>query len=397
MRRGMRWLATSQVALAIVLAGAGCAGAPAASSTSTATVAPLMAPPSDDALPAETAEALGGLLEQWVANGNGTGVTAAVVSPAGSWSGVAGVDGAGMPLVAESAMSVGSITKTFTAAEVLLLAGEGTVDLDRPISDYVTLPFDAQGATVRQVLGMRSSFPVDPTDEVFASIGSDLGRSWSVQDVYELISPNPGRAGQRGGVAAYNNLNYIALGDMIEQVTGEPFAAAVRGDLLDPAGLTRVWVQDVEAPEPPVAVGESGRQGNVVDPSGPYLPSRALASAAAGAGGIAADAPSIATWGYLLYGGYVIDPELVGQMTTGPDGYGLGTGMGEIDGARVVGHGGDSYSYHGQLLVWPDDQVSVAVLTPNIPHLHLGTGVDAGALAQELQEHVSTLTPEAAN
>jgi D-alanyl-D-alanine carboxypeptidase len=49
-------------------------------------------------------------------------------------------------------MSTGSITKTFTAAEVLVLADRGLVDLDAPVTDYVELPFDAAGATVRQVL-----------------------------------------------------------------------------------------------------------------------------------------------------------------------------------------------------------------------------------------------------
>ena len=62
----------------------------------------------------------------------------------------------------ESAMSTGSITKTFTAAEVLVLADRGLVDLDAPVTDYVELPFDAAGATVRQVLNMTSGFPTDP-------------------------------------------------------------------------------------------------------------------------------------------------------------------------------------------------------------------------------------------
>ena len=388
MRSLTRWLAAAPVAL-VVLVVAGCAG-PAASSDSATTVAPLMEAPSDEALPAATVAALDGLLEEWVAGGNGTGVTAAVVSPAGSWSGAAGVDAAGGTLVPESAMAIASITKTFTAAEVLSLVDQGLVDLDAPISDYVTLPFDTQGATVREVLSMRAGFPDVP--DVLAA-DPDLGRSWTTDEVLSLIGPDPGRLGQVGGSANYNNLNYLVLGALIEEMTGDPFAEVLRRDLIDPAGLARVWIQDAEAPQPPLTVGEASRLFPAVDAAGPYLPSRAIASASGTAGGIAADAPSLARWGYLLYGGYVIDPDLVEQMTTGQDGYGLGTMLGESDGTQVVGHDGDLDSYHSVLFVLPDTQTSVVVLVPNISGQHLGTGTDHFALAGQLQEQVTASTP----
>jgi len=384
MRSLTRWLAAAPMAL-VVFVVAGCAGPAASSGTSTA-VTPLMEAPSDEALPESTVAALDGLLEQWVADGNGTGATAAVVSPAGSWSGAAGADAAGATLVPESAMSIASITKTFTAAEVLSLADEGVVDLEAPISDYVTLPFDTQGATVRQVLSMRAGFPDVP--DVLA-VDADLGRSWTTEDVLALIEPDSGRLGQVGGSMTYNNLNYLVLGALIEEVTGEPLDAVLRRDLIEPAGLARAWVQDAETPQPPLTVGEASRLDPVVDPAGPYLPSRAIASTSGAAGGIAADAPSIARWGYLLYGGYVIHPDLVEQMTTGQDGYGLGTFLWEVDGAQIVGHGGDMASYHGILAVWPDGQTSVVVLVPNVRGTRLGTGTDE-TLAAQIQESVTT-------
>ena len=46
--------------------------------------------------------------------------------------------------------------------------------------------------------------------------------------------------------------------------------------------------------------------GNVVPSDGVYLPSRAWATAVGGAGCIASDAPTLAAWGYRLYGGYVL-------------------------------------------------------------------------------------------
>ncbi len=171
------------------------------------------------------------------------------------------------------------------------------------MSDYVSLPFDTRGATVRQVLGMRSGFPLDPVEDVFLAAAEDLDRSWSTADSIALADADGPRQGSLGYLD-YNNLNCLVLGQMIEQLTGDPLDASLTRDLIQPAGLERVWVQDAQEPEPPLTVSEENPELDTVDDDGPWLPSRSMASAAGPAGGIAADAPSIARWGYLLYGGH---------------------------------------------------------------------------------------------
>lgn len=276
------------------------------------------------------------------------------------------MDGVGVPLEPESALAIGSITKTFVAAEVLTLAARGQVELDGAVADHVDLPFDTDGATVREVLGMESGLPLDPVDKVIGLTG-DVEREWTVDDVFDLTSPGT-HQGTRGGEPSYNNLNYYVLGALVEEVTGDPLAVALRRDLIGPAGLDRVWVQTAEQPTPPLAVAAGVPSVASVDVDGPYLPSRALASAAGAAGGMAADAPTLARWGHLLYGGAVIDASLVKLMTAAEDGrdwYGLGTvvyGQGE---EAVVGHDGDIVVYHGVLAVWPANATSVAVLVPS--------------------------------
>jgi CubicO group peptidase (beta-lactamase class C family) len=64
-----------------------------------------------------------------------------------------------------------------------------------------------------------------------------------------------------------------------------------------------------------MTVSEEDPDLDTVDNDGPWLPSRSMASSSGPAGGIAADAPSLARWGYLLYRGHVIDSALVEQMT----------------------------------------------------------------------------------
>lgn len=316
-------------------------------------------------------------LERWVAEGNGTGVTAALVSASGTWTGAAGVDGAGEPLVPEAAMGIASMTKTFVAAEVLLLADRGAVDLEAPVTDYVALPFDAGGATVREVLAMRSGFPGEPWDRITEAVRADPDRSWAPAEVLALVAPDYARVGRRGGSPAYNNVNYVVLGFLVEEVTGVPLGRALRRDLIEPARLSRVWMQPEESPGPPLAAPGPGRW--TEGQAGPYLPSRAATSIARGAGAMAGDAPTIARWAYLLYGGHVLDPTLVAEMVAVDEGrwaYGLGTMVVEADGDRLVGHQGDM-AYHGGVFVSTQDATSVAVLVPHSAPAHAGTGEDA--------------------
>lgn len=365
--RAWWWAAVMAVAVGLV----GCTvatGSEPAPDGAPASGGPLESAPPEQPVPEAMADSLQATLETYLGTQDAPGVTAALVSTEGTWAGAAGVDGAGVPLEPESAFGIASITKTFVAAEVMLLSARGLVELDGPIDAHVELPFDTGGATVREVLGMESGFPVDPVEEVMALTG-DLEREWTVEDVFALAPPRT-RQGLRGGEPDYNNLNYYALGAMVEEVTGDPLAVALRRDLIDPAGLERVWVQTAEEPTPPVAVAVSAASGVAVDVDGPYLPSRALASAAGAAGGMAADAPTLARWGHLLYGGAAIDAALVSQMTAAEDEadwYGLGTLLYDDGEEVVVGHEGDIAVYHSLLAVWPGSETSVAVLVPGSP------------------------------
>lgn len=372
-----------------ILALAACATAPQRVSQTTPATSgwPTWSTPTTQALPEATGEALQAALTTYLATQDAPGATAAVVAPEGVWGGASGVDGVGTPLEPRSALAIASITKTFVAAEVLLLSSRGQIDLDDPVDDHVELPFQTGGATIREVMGMQSGFPPDPAN-VLDQVLVDLDREWTDDDVLDLVVEGA-HQGSRGGEPSYNNLNFLALGALVEQVTGDPLAAVLRRDLLDPAGLERVWVQTDEQPTPPLAIAADRPSSTIVDTDGPYLPSRALASAAGAAGGMAADAPSLARWGHLLYGGSVIDAGLVQQMAAPEDDrdwYGLGTVLLVTDGVTVVGHDGDLTVYHGVLAVWPATATSVAVLVPSAATRAVGSPGGVFGLARTLQE-----------
>lgn len=291
---------------------------------------------------------------------SGRGVTAAVVTDRWRWTGAAGVDGVGKKLEPRTELALASITKTFVAAEVVKLAGEGRVDLDKPLKDYVKHKLTDNGATVRQHLSMVSGVPnftqadYEGMDKVFTS---RPGKRWTPQ---EALSHYTGKVGEPG-LYDYSNPDFILLGLLIEAVTHQPLTTVVRKDFITPAGLTRIAFQDAERPRPPVAFT---RTPICPGPPDGYLPCRSVASAGVANAGMAADAMTTALWGYQLYGGRVLPPAQVTEMMAGLGEYGLGTmrfsqqfGIGE-----AYGHTGQTPGYSTVLVVVPDHRVSVALL-----------------------------------
>jgi len=283
-------------------------------------------------LPESVAASLQAVLDEAVEQGPFLGVTAAViVGDSGSWSGASGVDLEGDPLTPEARLLIASVGKTVTAAQVLRLVEEGKLGLDDPAADHLPPEvafFDANGATIREVLGMRSGIPDPP--EALVDSGSTPA---------ELLEGTFGPLFPAGTRISYANINYILLGTIIEHVTGRPLWDVLRSGVLDRPGL----------------------EGLV------YRVKDALA---ADGGGIESDPASLARWGYELYGGFVLSDASLRQMT---DFQGDWYGLGAIDfsqgtpaipggfGIPAVGHGGLEPANAAILVTFPQTDVVVAV------------------------------------
>jgi D-alanyl-D-alanine carboxypeptidase len=133
------------------------------------------------------------------------GITAAVVTDRGTWTGAAGVNAQSAPLGPAATSSIAGIGNTVVAAEILRLADAGRIDLDVPLSTYVAHRLTRNGATVRQFLGMQSGVGEPP-------IGEPVGTP--------------------GVEARYSDLNVRLLDRAIERVTGRTVPDAVRADLV---------------------------------------------------------------------------------------------------------------------------------------------------------------------
>jgi D-alanyl-D-alanine carboxypeptidase len=219
---------------------------------------------------------------------------------------------------------------------------------------------------------MQSGLPEFITEPFVVSVMASPSKSWTAAESLSYADKQPAAP---GAGFAYINSNYLLLGLLIEKITNITYAAALRRDLLQGTNGWRIAVQDREVPTPPI--GAPSEESEAL-PGDPYLPTRAWASSTTAAGGIAADAAAVARWGYELYGGRLLPPDAVREMTTvGPGGYGLGTEIEPLPKFGTdEGHTGLIPGYTSDLLVVPERQTAVCVL---IPH-----NSDARAIARML-------------
>lgn len=348
---------------------------PSRSASASATAGGLPFPPVGEPVDGALASRLQVEIERWVSEGYLPGLTVALVSKGRTWSGAAGVDRTGTALTPQTGLTIGSITKTFVAAEVMTLVEEGLVDLDAPASTYVDSLLLGKGVTVRQLLEMRSglSQPVEPPVLV-----TRTATGWTVAQSLATV-PNTPRP--PGAEFDYNNANYWVLGMLVAQVRTTSLGEAMRMDLFEPAGLERIALQSEKALAPPLARPGDDDQTNIPIPAqgDGYLPFRSLATYVGAAGAIASDAPTTARWGYQLYGGQLLEKASLEDMTEfGDDHYGLGT----VDFSDLrwnidaLGHQGEQVGFRSVLAVIPSTQLAVVILSPST--------ADVGALVQYL-------------
>ncbi|MFE4355683.1 serine hydrolase domain-containing protein [Kitasatospora sp. NPDC056800] len=173
------------------------------------------------------------------------GVTGALVRVGGQdarWRGTSGED-----VPANARFRIGSVTKVFTATVLLQLAGEGRVDLDGTVQQYLPglLPADYPPVTVRQLLNHTSGLPggggMTSGDGSTAWFAAHKAVSYSPQQVVADMLTQP-RSFEPGAAQQYNGNNYFVAALVIEKVTGDDYADQVRRRITGPLGLHATYV-----------------------------------------------------------------------------------------------------------------------------------------------------------
>ena len=310
---------------------------------------------------------------------DGAGMAATVMTADGTWSGATGAADSVRDVEVESQFGIGSVTKSVIAAQVMQMVETGELSLDAPASDYLSadLDFDTNGATIRQLLAMRSGIPDwYYSGEMLERVATHRRRSWEQAEVLALVAPDRGPA---GASFEYADTNYNLLGLVIEHVRGRPVVDALRDGVLRVDGTERLIYQPDEAPTDPMAM-PGGESQAALEKGGGYLPSLSDASSSGPAGAIASDSISLARWWRALCAGEIVSQASLTEMSTyvdGPSGYGLGLYNPADPYGVAVGHTGGNFGYVAWAGCLPEEGAIVVVLTNHVVE-------DYGAMAGPL-------------
>jgi CubicO group peptidase (beta-lactamase class C family) len=282
----------------------------------------------------------------------------------------------GYPVRPDTLFLIGSIGKVYTAALVMTLVDDGTLDLDAPVVTYLPdlrLADESARATItlRQLLSHQSGLFGDYYDDF--GMGDDaLARCIaSFPTLRQLSAP--------GELWAYCSSGFMLAGRIVEVVTGMPFESAMRQRVFEPLGLTHSYFFANEAIVYPTAVGHSLKSpgGDEHKVRRAYLLPRNVAPA----GGIISNAADLLTFAAFFMGDgtwngrRVLSLAALEAMLTpqvrAPNyaaaGFaewgGLGWAIHFLDGVQVIEHGGSLSGFQVKLKLVPARRFAIAILT----------------------------------
>ncbi len=266
----------------------------------------------------------------------------------------------------------GSTSKTFTASAMMRLVEQGKVDLDAPVRTYIP-EFRLQDEQVAETVTVFHLFnhtagwegdlmeDMGPGDDALARY---VERMATIQHVTPL-----------GEMVSYNNASLSVAGRILEKVTGQTYEQAMKELIFEPLHLDHCYFFPTEIMTRRFAVGHNQAADGTITVARPW----AIPRGSNPAGGISSTAADHIAWarfhlgdGTAADGTRILSEDMLRRMqqpTVETPGSALGDAVGiswmlrDVDGVRLVGHGGDTIGQHSAFTMVPERDFAVTSLT----------------------------------
>jgi CubicO group peptidase (beta-lactamase class C family) len=288
-----------------------------------------------------------------------------------------------LPVDERTLFAIGSTGKTFTATAVIRLVEQGRIDLGERVRAYVPelrLQDErvASEVTVLHLLNHTAGWEGD--------VESDTGDGDDALERYvDVLAELPQNA-PLGGMPSYNNAALMLAGRVIEQATGTTYERAVRELVLEPLQLTQTFLSLNDVMTRRFACGHEQHGDGSVTVFRPWGPPRVRTAAG---GRIASSVVDQIAWARFHLGdGRAHDGTRVlseatlrrmQQQTSGREPgerYGIVWKLRDVEGVKLVEHGGDSAGQHSAFSMVPERDYAITILT------------NCGPNGQELREEL---------
>lgn len=299
----------------------------------------------------------------------------------------------GTPMSTTTSFRVGSNTKPYFSALIMILVDEGLVQLDDPLSMYVTDYPLWQDITIRMLLGMQSGIPDYLLSEAFMITAVFNPDTLTTPDILLGFVKDQPLLFQPGTDCVYTNTNYILIGLVIEQVTGQVAEDALQTRLLEPLGLDNTYLDVVDEEKPDLSHGYMDlaivgflfgltadavalipedwfMKDYVVDATYLFPPMFAWTD-----GGVVTTPEDAMTFMRALLTGKIVTPESLAEMQKTsvcpimgmPVDYGMGLSTATGGFGTRWGHGGLNFGYEANTIYFPDRDVTLSHMHNYLP------------------------------
>lgn len=256
----------------------------------------------------------------------------------------------------ETVYKIGSISKQFTAASIMILEERGLISLNDTLGKlYDKLPIGLNGISIKQLLnhssGLRNHLEI-PTWEM--QIRESISKERLIETfINEPLYFEPGEGYH------YSNSAYVLLGDIIERISGVSYEEFITENIFKPLDLRSSYVANDSIIIPQMASGYRVEGQNLLKAE--YMSmSHTYAS-----GSIISNVSDLAKWISGLEKNIIISSESLDKCFR----LGLGWFIGKLDGKKMLYHGGGVYGFVSHSAYIPSERLYVAILSNCVdPH-----------------------------
>jgi len=258
----------------------------------------------------------------------------------------------------ETKFRLGSMTKSFTATAILMLHDQEQLNIDDPVSKYLTDFPNVNQITIRHLLTHTSGFSESKEEPLLFEPGKRI---------------------------SYSNYGYNLLGQIIEKVSGNSYETYLQEKIFEPLGMSNSGYDHAAPILKNRASGYTNRTNGTfvnseyIDMSGPHS-----------AGALYSTVEDLFLWDQALYSGKLLKANTLKQsftptkLSSGREAaYGMGWMLNSRGGLQEVGHGGDITGFNSYIARFPDQKFTVVVLS-NVGMHPPGPLPTAGSIAQQI-------------
>jgi CubicO group peptidase (beta-lactamase class C family) len=272
------------------------------------------------------------------------------------------------PVTADTLMQSGSVGKQFAATAIMMLVEQHKIGLDDSIRKYFPdAPESWQAIKVKNLLSHTAGLSEYEEGALGEPGGEfDLTRNFTEDELVAKVEKLPIEY-KVGESWAYRNTDYLLLGVIIHKITGQFYGDYLHDRIFAPLGMTHTRVISDTDIIPDRASGYEIRGGKLKNQAWVSATFNSTAD-----GTLYFNVRDLERWDRALYGDSPVSQATLAQMWTpfplndgkpNPAGYGFAWFHGDVNGHRMINHGGAWQGFTCQIARYVDDKLTVVVLT----------------------------------